>query len=578
MKLNFRGELRAPLQSASVPRCGANTRACSGETHLGGPTCLAPHKRVEISLDPAGKSACATSISFALLCLVALSACTVGPKYTKPSAPAPPAFKESAPAAYSQAPPGTWHPAQPQDAELKGKWWEIFNEPELNALEEQLNIDNQNIAQYFQNFMAARAQVRESRASYYPTLTAQPSFNRSRSGGGFAQTQQTTTNSTGTTSSTGTTGTNTVSHSTGNATSNDITLPFDVAWEPDLWGRVRNTVHEYQYAAQVSAADLENERLTEQADLAVYFFELRGQDALQDLYNRTIEGYRKALELTKVLVETGIDSPESEAQADVTLKGAEATGTGIATNRAIYEHAIATLIGKAASEFSMPVKTLATPVPAIPVGVPSQLLQRRPDIAAAERTMAQANALIGVETAAFYPSLNLTASGGLQSSLISKLFSIPALFWSVGASASQLIFDAGLRKNTVAQYTATYNADVAAYRQTVLTSFQQVEDYIATLRVVSEQIAQQQAAVNAAQRYLDIATTRYQTGLDPYLNVITAQTTLLSDQQTEVTLRVSEMTAAVQLIQALGGGWDTKQLPTASDVTSNAAAKAAGGH
>jgi NodT family efflux transporter outer membrane factor (OMF) lipoprotein len=516
--------------------------------------------------------------TLALLCLMALAGCTVGPKYSKPSAPAPPAFKESAPAAYSQAPPGTWQPAQPQDAQLKGKWWEIFNEPELNALEENLNIDNQNIAQYFQNFMAARAQVRESRAGYYPTLTAQPAFNRSRSGGGFAQTQQNTTNSPSATGTTATTGTNSVSQSTGNITSNDIVLPFDVAWEPDLWGRVRNTVREYSSAAQVSAADLENERLTEQADLAVYFFELRGQDALQDLYNRTIEADRKALELTKVLVETGIDSPESEAQADVTLKDAEATGLGIATNRAIYEHAIATLIGKAASEFSMPVKMLGTPVPAIPVGVPSQLLQRRPDIAAAERTMAQANALIGVETAAFYPSLNLTASGGLQSSLISKLFSLPSLVWSAGASASQLIFDAGLRKNTVAQYTATYNADVAAYRQTVLTAFQQVEDYIATLRVVSGQIAKQQDAVKAANRYLEIAMSRYQTGLDPYLNVITAQTTLLGDQQTEVTLRVSEMTAAVQLIQALGGGWDEKQLPTASEVTSKAEATKAAGH
>jgi NodT family efflux transporter outer membrane factor (OMF) lipoprotein len=352
-----------------------------------------------------------------------------------------------------------------------------------------------------------------------------------------------------------------------------------VAWEPDLWGRVRNTVHEYQYAAQVSAADLENERLTEQADLAVYFFQLRGQDALQDLYNRTIEADRKALELTKALVETGIDSPESEAQADVTLKDAEAAAAGIATNRALYEHAIATLIGKAASEFSMPVKMLTTSVPAIPVGVPSQLLQRRPDIAAAERTMAQANALIGVETAAYYPTLNLTASGGLESSLISKLFSLPALFWSIGSSASELIFDAGLRKATVAQYTATYNADVASYRQTVLTAFQQVEDYIATLRVTSDQISKQQAAVNAANRYVEIAMSRYQTGLDPYLNVITAQTTLLSDQQAEVTLRVSEMTAAVQLIQALGGGWDLKELPGASDVTSNeAATKASGGH
>ena len=348
----------------------------------------------------------------------------------------------------------------------------------------------------------------------------------------------------------------------------NISLPFDVSWEPDLWGRIRNTVREFQYAAQVSAADLENERLTEQADLAVYYFEIRGQDALQSLFNRTIDADREALELTRTLVETGIDSPESTAEAEVTLRNAEATGTGIAANRALYEHAIATLTGKPASSFSMPVKLLTTPVPAIPIGVPSQLLERRPDIASAERTMAQANAVIGVAQTAYYPSLSLTASGGNQSSTIAKLFSLPALFWSIGASVSETIFDAGLRRATVMQYTATYNADVAGYKQTVLTAFQQVEDYIATLRVLSEQIVRQNAAVQAAQTYLDLALARYRTGLDPYLDVITAQTTLLSDQQTVISLRVSEMTAAVQLIQALGGGWDVTQLPAASQVTS----------
>jgi len=544
-----------------------------------------------------GHALACPGLSLTLSLLLALAGCNVGPKYTTPSMPAPPAFKESAPAAYAEAPPGTWQPAQPSDGALKGKWWEIFNEPELSQLEEQLDINNQTIKQYFQNFLAARAQVRQARAGYYPTLTANPSFNRTRSGqggtGAYLQTGSTTTTvgstsgttgstgSTGTTGTTGSTGSNTgtsaVSQSNGNVTYNEFALPFDVAWEPDLWGRIKNTVREYQYAAQVSAADLENQRLTEQADLAVYYFELRGQDALQDLYNRTIEADRKALELTKVLVETGIDSPESDAQADVTLQDAEAQAVGIATNRAIYEHAIATLIGKPASEFTMPVKSLTTPVPAIPVGVPSQLLQRRPDIAAAERTMAQANALIGVEKAAYYPTVSLTGSGGLESSLISKLFSAPALFWSIGSSASQLIFDAGLRKNTVAQYTANYNADVAAYRQAVLTAFQQVEDYIATVRVASAQIEKQQSAVNAAKRYLEIAMSRYQTGLDPYLNVITAQTTLLSDQQTEVTLRVSEMTAAVQLIQALGGGWDKNQLPVPASVTSEGAATKEGG-
>jgi len=501
-------------------------------------------------------AACAAAI-----CISLLSGCNVGPKYAPPAAPAPPGFKEAAPAAYSAAPPGTWQPAQPQDAALKGKWWEMFKEPELNALEDQLNIDNQNIAQYFQNFMAARAQVSEARAGYFPTATVNPSYTRTSVGTAAGSTAT----ATGGTTSVSTTG---VAPAKGRTTISDFSLPFDVSWEPDLWGRVRNTVSEYRYAAQVSAADLENERLTEQADLAEYFFELRGQDALQDLYNRTIEADRQALALTRALYETGIDNQEAVAQAEVTLADAEAAGIGIAVNRALYEHAIATLIGKSASTFSMPVKLLSTPVPAIPVGVPSQLLQRRPDIAAAERTMAQANAIIGVQKAAYYPTLSLTGSGGLQSSAIAKLFSLPALFWSLGASASETIFDAGLRRATVTQYTAVYNADVATYKQTVLTAFQQVEDYIATLRVLSQQIAREDAAVQAAQRYVDIATARYQTGLDPYLNVLIAQDILLGDQQAQVTLRMSEMTAAVQLIEALGGGWDVAQLPTASQVTS----------
>ena len=497
---------------------------------------------------PAAKSlTCAATIAAMLL-----GGCRVGPKYVKPAAPAPPEFKESSPTAYSSAASGTWQPAQPQDAVLKGKWWEVFNEPELNALEDQLNINNQNIALYFQNFMAARDMVSEAKSQYYPTVAGGPNYSRSKTPAAER---------------------GSVAASTTGVTSNNYAFPLDASWAPDLWGKVRNEVHEAQYAAQVSAADLENIRLSEQASLAEYYFLLRGQDALQDIFTQTVAADQKSLDLTKALYETGMANDEAVAQAEVTLEDAQETATGIATNRAIYEHAMATLIGKPASSFSMPVKGLTTPVPAIPVGVPSQLLQRRPDIAAAERTMAQDNALIGVETAAYYPNLSLTAAGGIESATLGSLFSVPAMFWSVGSSASEIIFDAGLRKATVAQYTATYNADVANYRETVLTAFQQVEDYVATLRVTSQQIQQEDTAVKSAQRYLDIATTRYETGLDPYLNVVSAQTTLLNDQQTQVTLRMSEMTAAVQLVQALGGGWDVTQLPAASKVTSNAAAK-----
>ena len=501
----------------------------------------------------------------AVASLGVVAAGCVGPAYVKPQVETPPAFKESSPAAYQNADPGAWQPAQPQDAALKGKWWEVFGEPELDALEEQLNINNQNIAQFFQNFMAARAQVAVARSSYFPTLTTSPGATRTHSSGELGR-GVATNNGTGSTTGTGTTGTGTTG--TNGSTFNEFQLPFDVSWEPDLWGRVRNTVRQARYAAQVSAADLENERLTEQASLAEFYFQLRGQDALQDLFSKTIEAQKKSLELTKVLVETGIDSPEDQAQAEVTLANTEATAVGVATNRAIYEHAIATLIGKPASNFAMPVKVLSTPVPRFPVDIPSKLLQRRPDIAAAERTMAEANALIGVETAAYFPTLNLTASGGWEAAAVQNLLTAPARFWSIGASASETIFDGGLRRATLRQYNAQFNADVAAYRQTVLIAFQQVEDYVSTVRVLSQQIERQQAAVAAAQRFLDIATSRYQTGIDPYLNVITAQTTLLSDQQTEVTLRVNEMTASVQLIQALGGGWDMGQLPSAGDVTS----------
>ena len=498
-------------------------------------------------------------IALTAAAVAALAGC-VGPAYVKPKVDTPQAFKESSPAAYANADSGAWQPAQPQDAALKGKWWEVFNEPELNGLEEQLNINNQNIALYFQNFMAARAQVAINRSQYFPTLTASPSATRTRSSRALTN---------GSTTTTGTT-TGGTSNATGSSGSpfNVFEMPLDVSWEPDLFGRVRNAVREAKYAAQVSAADLENERLTEQASLAQFYFQLRGQDALQDLYNKTIDAQKQSLDLTKVLVETGIDSPEDVAQAEVTLANTEATAVGVATNRAIYEHAMATLIGKPASDFSLPVKSLSTNMPPVPVDIPSQLLERRPDVAAAERTMAEANALIGVETAAYFPTLDLTAAGGWEASALKNLFTAPARFWSIGASASETIFDGGLRSATLRQYNAQFNADVASYRQTVLTSFQQVEDYVATVRVLSQQIERQKAAVSAAERFLDIANTRYHTGIDPYLNVITAETTLLSDQQTEVTLRVSELTAAVQLIQALGGGWDNSQLPSPDEVTS----------
>jgi NodT family efflux transporter outer membrane factor (OMF) lipoprotein len=473
--------------------------------------------------------------------LILAEGCQVGPRYVAPTMQAPAAFKEVTP---QQSSDGTeWTAATPQDATLRGNWWELYQEPELNALEEKLNVSNQNIAQSFQNFMAARAQVKQARASYYPTVSVGPSYTRAR----------TSSNASGLTSETAA-GTN--------LSSNTFSLPFDVSWEPDVWGKIRNTVREYANAAQVSAADLANERLSQQANLAQYYFELRGQDALIDLYEKTELAYEKNLELTKIRSRTGIDTEQSVAQAELNLRSAIASTTNLRIARAQYEHAIALLIGAPASSFSMPARPLTTGVPAIPIGVPSQILQRRPDIAAAERTMAEANALIGVQTAAYYPSFSISGDIGLESSKIGSLFNWPSRYFSVGPSASETLFDGGLRRGLLNQYKAQYEADAAAYRQAVLTAFQQVEDYLASDRGLDKQREQQQDVVGAAQRYYDLSNVRYKTGVDTYLNVFTAEASLLGNQQTAITLHVQEMTSSVQLIEALGGGWDTTQLPT----------------
>jgi NodT family efflux transporter outer membrane factor (OMF) lipoprotein len=343
-------------------------------------------------------------------------------------------------------------------------------------------------------------------------------------------------------------------------------LPVQVSWEPDLFGRVRNAIREAANAAQVSAANLESTRLSAQASLAEDYFELRGEDALQQLYDATVQSYQESLNLTHALVETGINSPQDVAQAETNLRTAQANATGISINRAQLQHAIALLIGQPASTFSLPVKPLTAAPPEVPIGIPSQLLERRPDIAAAERTMAEANALIGIGKAAYYPTISLTASGGTQSSELSRLFTWPAHFWSLGGSVSETVLDFGARKSTVQQYEAEYNADVASYRQTVLNAFKEVEDFLASSRILVTQLQEQQLAVDAAHQYQDIATTRYKTGVDTYLNVLTAQNALLNDQLAQVTLHTNQMTASVQLIAALGGGWTANQLPSEKDV------------
>ena len=488
---------------------------------------------------------CATALLFLL------SGCVVGPKYHPPSTQAPAAVYKESPTQFTDT--GDWTVAQPADAKMRGKWWEIFNDSELNALEEQLNINNQNIKQFFENFMAARAIVREAHAQYFPTLTTVPSFSRSRTSGNLNTTPV------------NTAGTGTAPKP--QLQSTIYSLPLEASWEPDLWGKVRNTVHEAQYAAQVSAADLESERLTEQASLAEFFFEIRGQDELQKIFDDTVEADQKAYELTRSLYDAGIDDQISVVEAETTLRSAQAGASNVGIARAQFEHAIAVLVGKAASDFSIPVRPMTVAPPSIPVGVPSELLERRPDVAAAERTMAEANAAIGIANAAYYPNLTLSAEGGFESSVFSKWLSWPSRFWSVGASLPETIFEAGLRRATVQQFVATYNADLAAYRQTVLAAFQQVEDSLAEVRILSKEIQQEQQAVDSAQLQLKLEQGRYDSGIDPYIDVLIAQTTLLADQQTLNGLQVQRMSFAVALVENLGGGWDRSQLPNPPQVT-----------
>ncbi|MGB8030466.1 MAG: efflux transporter outer membrane subunit [Terracidiphilus sp.] len=489
-------------------------------------------------------------MQFSLLatCLF-FSGCSVGPRYVRPPVQTAPAYKELPQPVANGG--DTWQTAKASDGASRGKWWTVFNDSELNELEEKASASNQQITAAVDNFIAARALVRQARSQYFPTLATNPSIMRTLPSqaqfGGLRA---------GGSSSTG------ISVNT----YNDFSLPFDASWEPDFWSRVRNSVRASTYAAQASAADLENVRLGVQGELAVDYYELRAQDSLKELLDSTVAAYQEDVELTRSQYNAGLSSDEAVAQAEAQLKAAQAQDTNLGILRAQYEHAIAVLIGQSASAFSLPAKDSEPDLPAIPVGLPSELLERRPDIASAERAVAQANAEIGVARAAYFPAILLSATGGFGNSSISSWLTWPSRFWSVGPSLAETIFDAGLRKATVNQYRATYDGTVANYQQTVLTAFQQVEDNLASLRILELDIDQQNAATEAAARALQEATTRYKAGLDPYLNVIAAQTALLNDQQTAVTFHMEREVAEIQLIKALGGGWNASQIPTTKDV------------
>jgi len=455
--------------------------------------------------------------------------CSVGPKYKTPTAPTPPAYKEI----------GEWKTAQPNDQNLGGNWWEIFQDSQLNALEQQINVSNQNLKAALAQYQQSRAVLRYNRADYYPTLTAGPSANRDRYSANRSPRNPT----------------------FNGITFNDFTVPVDLSYQTNAFGRVSKNVEFYREQAQASAGDLAVVNLSIRATLAIDYFAARTLDAEEKLLNDTVTQYEQALQLNEDRYRGGLASEVEVEQARTILETTRAQAVDVGVARAQYEHAVAVLLGKPPADFTLPPLPLTTPPPPIPVGVPSELLERRPDIAAAERRVAAANAQIGLARLAYYPTLNLTGEGGFNSGAIGTLFQGPSAIWSVGASSLMTLFDVGRRRALNDEAKSAYDSTVASYRETVLTAFQQVEDEVAALRILEHEAGVQTKAVQAAQRSLDLSVTRYEGGVTSYLEVITAQNAALSDELTAVNILGRRMASAVQLIEALGGGWDRSTLP-----------------
>ncbi len=468
-------------------------------------------------------------VGVALASVLTIAGCAVGPKYNRPAVEIPPAYKEV----------GDWKPAQPSEQNLGGAWWQIFQDQQLNALEDQINISNQNLKAAEAQYTQARAVLRYYRADYYPSIGAGASATRNRISNNRPP---------GHLSSNG-------------ATYNDYQIPLELSYELDVWGRVRKTVESQREQAQASAADLATINLSLHAQLAMFYFQARSLDAQEQLLNSTVTQYEQAYQLTDSRFKGGLASEVEVQQASTQLETTRAQAIDVGVLRAQYEHAIATLVGKPASSFHLSPLPLTSPPPSIPLELPSELLERRPDIAAAERHMAAANAQIGVAKAAYYPNITLGATGGFESGVITTLLSGPSILWSVGASAIAPIFDGGRRRANTDQAIAAYDQTVANYRETVLTGFQQGEDNLAALRILENEAGTQQRAVVASQKYLDLALTRYRGGITSYLEVTTAQSAALTDEVTAVNILGRRMTSAVLLIQALGGGWDSSSLP-----------------
>jgi NodT family efflux transporter outer membrane factor (OMF) lipoprotein len=467
-----------------------------------------------------------------------LSGCMVGPKYAKPSVPLAPAFKEQPPESFQET--DGWRQAQPGDQTSRGNWWQIFGDPQLNALEEELTVSNQDLKVAEARLREARATIRFNRSQEFPTISTSPSILSVRDSENqpyFPDSQ--------------------ANNGTGN-----FALPVDFSYEVDLWGRIRRTVSASKEEAQATAGDLQTASLSLHAELAVDYFELRSADAQKQLLDDTVKDYSESVELTRNRFEGGASPKSDVAQAQTQLDGARVQDTDIAVMRAQYEHAIATLIGKPPAQFSItPAPKTALNLPVIPVGVPASLLERRPDIAAAERRVAEANDQIGIARAAYYPSLVIGAEGGFDAASIANWFTWPSRLWAVGPEMSETLFDAGRRRAVSESATANYDGTVAAYRQTALTAFQEVENNLAALRILEKEAQQQHQATSSAQETLQLFTNRYEGGVDNYLQVITAQTVALENERNDIDIERRRMDASVLLVKAIGGGWNTSQLP-----------------
>jgi NodT family efflux transporter outer membrane factor (OMF) lipoprotein len=472
-----------------------------------------------------------------------LSGCKpVGPNYTRPATTAPPAYKETGAPNVTVPPPnpngGTWSAADPSDGMLKGKWWEVYNDQQLDTLEDRIATDNVTVQQAMESYLAAHDQVLAARANYYPQLGLSPSITHYK-------------NSQNAPNVTPTTSTN----------YNDLLLAGTATWEPDFWGRIRRTVEAAHATAQASAADTANISLTLEAELASDYFELRGLDSQIRLLRSTVADLERQLDLTQKRLSGGIVTDVDVEQARTQLETVRAQLVDAGVARAQYEHAIATIANYNASQFSIPFAPLDLTLPQVPIGVPSQLLERRPDIAMAERQAQAANAQIGIAVSAYYPDITLGGTGGFESTHGGTWIQGPSALWSLGAQATELLFDAGQRHALTDAAKHQYNAQVDAYKGTVLQAFQDVEDNLSTLRILNNETAVEQRAVDAAQHSLDLSIQRYKGGVTAYLEVITAETALLNNQRTLTDLQTRQFAASVQLIRALGGGWDVTQLP-----------------